>query len=101
MPTPESAVDRVLKSLASQSFKQGSDVRTAVRNQTLKTLQPRELTLDQIGCVLRSVAEGVTAGVATREIKVEKVLVPHRRRHGRRVSQGRRDEQRRLAQADG
>jgi ElaB/YqjD/DUF883 family membrane-anchored ribosome-binding protein len=68
-------VDQVLKSLASQSMKQGSNVRTAVRNLTLKALQQRELTLDQIGKVLRSVTEGVTLGVAKREIKVEKTLL--------------------------
>jgi len=67
-------VDQVLKSLASQSIKQGSDVRVAVRDLTLKALQQRELTLDQIGKVLRSVTEGVTLGVARREIKVEKAL---------------------------
>jgi hypothetical protein len=67
-------VDQVLKSLASQSIKQGSDVRTAVRNLTLKALQQRELTLDQIGKVLRSVTEGVTLGVSNRELKVEKTL---------------------------
>jgi ElaB/YqjD/DUF883 family membrane-anchored ribosome-binding protein len=68
-------VDQVLKNLASQSMKQGSNVRTAVRNLTLKALQQRELTLDQIGKVLRSVTEGVTLGVAKREIKVEKTLL--------------------------
>jgi ElaB/YqjD/DUF883 family membrane-anchored ribosome-binding protein len=67
-------VDQVLKNLASQSIKQGSNVRAAVRNLTLKALQQRELTLDQIGKVLRSVTEGVTLGVAKREIKVEKAL---------------------------
>lgn len=67
-------VDQVLKNLASQSMKQGSNVRTAVRNLTLKALQQRELTLDQIGKVLRSVTEGVNLGVVKREIKVEKAL---------------------------
>ena len=68
-------VDQVLKSLASQSMKQGGNVRTAVRNLTLKALQQRELTLDQIGKVLRSVTQGATLGVAKREIKVEKALL--------------------------
>jgi len=67
-------VDQVLKSLASRSIKQGSNVRATVRDLTLKALQQRELTLDQIGKVLRSVTEGVTLGVAKREIKVEKAL---------------------------
>ncbi|MEO8507370.1 MAG: DUF6781 family protein [Betaproteobacteria bacterium] len=74
MANPAFDVDQVLKSLASQSVKQGSDVRAAVRNLTLKALQQRELTLDQIGKVLRSVTEGVTLGVAKRELKVEKTL---------------------------
>jgi len=74
MATPAFDVDQVLKSLASQSIKQGSDVRAAVRNLTLKALQQRELTLDQIGKVLRSVTEGVTLGVSNRELKVEKTL---------------------------
>lgn len=67
-------VDQVLKSLASQSIRQGSNVRMAVRDLTLKALQQRELTLDQIRRVLRSVTEGVTLGVAKREMKVEKAL---------------------------
>jgi hypothetical protein len=74
MANPAFDVDQVLKRLASQSIKQGSDVRAAVRNLTLKALQQRELTLDQIGKVLRSVTEGVTLGVAKRELKVEKTL---------------------------
>jgi hypothetical protein len=67
-------VDQALKILASQSIKQGSNVRAAVRSLTLKALQQRELTLEQIAKVLRSVTEGVTLGVARREIKVEKAL---------------------------
>ncbi len=67
-------VDQVLKTLASQSIKQGGNVRATVRDLTLKALQQRELTLKQIGNVLRSVVEGVHLGVAKREIKVEKAL---------------------------
>ena len=67
-------VDQVLKTLASQSIKQGGNVRTTVRDLTLKALQQRELTLQQIGNVLRSVVEGVHLGVAKREVKVEKAL---------------------------
>ena len=67
-------VDQVLKSLASQSMKQGSNVRAAVRDLTLKALQQRELSLEQIRKVLRSVTEGVNIGVATREMKVEKAF---------------------------
>jgi len=74
MTNPAIDVDQVLKSLASQSVKQGSDVRAAVRDLTLKAMQQRELTLVQIRKVLRSVTEGVNLGVANRELKVEKVL---------------------------
>ncbi len=56
MTNPAIDVDQVLKSLASQSMKQGSNVRAAVRDLTLKALQQRELSLEQIRKVLRSVA---------------------------------------------
>jgi hypothetical protein len=74
MNNPTMDVDEVLKRLASQSMKQGGNVRVAVRNLTLKALQQRELTLEQIRKVLRSVTEGVSLGVGKREVKVEKVL---------------------------
>jgi hypothetical protein len=67
-------VDQVLKTLASQSIKQGGNVRATVRDLTLKALQQRELTLNQIGKALRSIVEGVHLGVAKREMKVEKAL---------------------------
>jgi ElaB/YqjD/DUF883 family membrane-anchored ribosome-binding protein len=74
MPNPATDIDQVLKSLASQSIKQGRDVRATVRNLTLKSLQQRELTLEQIRKVLRSIIEGVSLGVGKREMKVEKAL---------------------------
>lgn len=74
MKSPVIDVDQALKRLASQSVKQGSNVRTTVRDLTLKALQQRELTLNQIRKVLRSVTEGANLGVATGELKVEKVL---------------------------
>ena len=74
MANPATSVDDVLKALATQSIKQGRDVRATVRNLTLKSLQQRELTLEQIRKVLRSVVEGVSLGVGTREMKVEKAL---------------------------
>ena len=74
MTNAASDVDQVLKTLASQSIKQGSNVRATVRDLTLKALQQRELTLNQIGKVLRSIVEGVHLGVAKREMKVEKAL---------------------------
>jgi hypothetical protein len=74
MTNAASDVDQVLKTLASQSIKQGSNVRATVRDLTVKALQQRELTLNQIRKVLRSIIEGVHLGVAQREIKVEKAL---------------------------
>ena len=74
MSTPSTDIDHVLKSLASESIKQGGNVRAAVRDLTLNAMQQRELTLDQIRKVLRSVAVGVNLGVADREVKVEKAL---------------------------
>ena len=74
MPNLTTDIDQVLKSLASQSIKQGRDVRATVRNLTLKSLQQRELTLEQIRKVLRSIIEGVSLGVGKREMKVEKAL---------------------------
>ena len=74
MTIPAIDVDEVLKTLASQSVKQGRNVRTAVRDVTLKALQQRELTLDQIRKVLQSITEGVNLGVSKREINVEKAL---------------------------
>jgi hypothetical protein len=66
--------DDVLKRLASESARQGRNLRVTVRNLTLKALQRRELTLDQIRNVLENVTVGVTLGVVDREINVEKVL---------------------------
>ncbi len=74
MTSSTNDVDQVLKTLASQSIKQGGNVRATVRELTLKALQQRELSLQQIGKVLRSIVEGVHLGVAKRELKVEKAL---------------------------
>src|SRR5487761_2550444 len=74
MTNPANDVDQLLKSLASQSIKQGSNVRATVRSLTLQALQQRELTLDHIRRVLRSITDGATLGVGKREIKVENAL---------------------------
>jgi ElaB/YqjD/DUF883 family membrane-anchored ribosome-binding protein len=74
MPSVATSVDDLLKSLASQSIRQGREVRATVRNLTLKSLQQRELTLEQIRKVLQSIVEGVSLGIGKREIKVEKAL---------------------------
>ena len=74
MTSSATDVDQVLKSLASQSIKQGSNVRVAVRDLILKALQQREFTLEQIRKILRSVTEGVSSGVDKREAKAEQAL---------------------------
>jgi len=56
--------DELLKQLASESVKQGENLRVAVRDLTLQALQTRELTLDQIKQVIRSVTEGVNQSLS-------------------------------------
>src|SRR5262245_36927411 len=67
-------VDEVLKKLASEAVKQGDNLRTNVRDLTLRALQTRELSLTQIRQVLKSVATGVNLGAAKAKIDVEKPL---------------------------
>lgn len=74
MLNPGPDTDELLKKLASESTRQGKNLRITIRNLTLKALQRRELTLEQIRNVLESVSAGVTLGVADREMKVEKLL---------------------------
>jgi len=66
--------DDVLRNLASEAVKQGENVRTTVRDLTLKALQARELSLGQIKQVLKSVTAGVNLGAADAKIDVEKTL---------------------------
>lgn len=74
MKNPAVETDDVLKRLASESARQGKNLRTNVRMLTLKALQRRELTLEQIKGVLENVTVGVTLGVVDREMNVEKAL---------------------------
>ncbi len=74
MPDHETNTDLLLKNLATQSVRQSRDVRATVRNLTLKSLQQRELTLEQIRRVMRSILEGVSLGLGKREAKIEKTL---------------------------
>ena len=67
-------IDEVLKKLAGESIKRSETVRAAVRDLTLKALQRRELTLDQIKQVLESITEGVNLGAVKRGINIEKAL---------------------------
>ncbi len=66
--------DEVLKGLAQESVKQGENLRMAVRELTLSALRGRELTVDQITRVVRSVTEGVNLGAAGAKVDAERVL---------------------------
>jgi hypothetical protein len=66
--------DEMLKSLARESVKQGENLRSAVRELTLKALKSRELTLSEIKRVIRTVTEGVNMGAATAKVDPERVL---------------------------
>ena len=69
------AGEDILKTLASETVKQGENLRTSVRNLTLQALESRELTLEHIKGVLGSISAGVNLGLvqrgpdATRAIK--------------------------------
>jgi len=67
-------VDEVLKHLASEAVSQGGNLRANVRDVTINALQARELSLNQIREVLRSVTEGINSGVAEAKYDVEKPL---------------------------
>src|SRR5678815_476421 len=66
--------DEVLKATARESVKQGENLRAAVRELTLGALRSRELTLGEIKRVVRSVTEGVSAGVANSKLDPGDVL---------------------------
>src|SRR5438045_1118084 len=66
--------DEVLKGLARESVKQGENLRSAVRELTLSALRGRELTVDQIKRVVRTVTEGVNLGAATSKLDADQVL---------------------------
>jgi hypothetical protein len=66
--------DEMLKGLARESVKQSENLRSAVREMTLKALKGRELTLSQIKRVVKAVTEGVNLGAANTKIDAERVL---------------------------
>lgn len=66
--------DEVLKGLASQSVKQGENLRGTVRELTLNALRGRELTLEQIKRVVKTVTEGVNLGVAGSKMDAERAM---------------------------
>ena len=53
----------MLKSMAAQAVKQHEQIRTTIRDLTLKTLQARDLSLEQINSVVRNITAGVNIGV--------------------------------------
>jgi hypothetical protein len=55
--------DEMLKTMAAEAVKRQAQVRSAVRDVTLKALHARELGLAQINAVVRSVTAGVNAGL--------------------------------------
>jgi hypothetical protein len=74
MPTSPIDTDELLRKLASESVKNGENLRAAVRDLTLKALQSRELSLGQIKQVLKSVTEGINLGAGGAGIDVERSL---------------------------
>ena len=60
--------DEMLKTMVAEAVKQQTQIRSAVRNITLKALQARELGLDQINSVVRNVTQGVSAGLGARSM---------------------------------
>ena len=55
--------DEMLKSMAAEAVKQHEQTRTTIRDLTLKTLQARDLSLEQINGVIRNITAGVNIGV--------------------------------------
>jgi len=74
MVKPPFDADAALKKMASESVKQGENLRSTIRDLTLNALRNRELTLTQIKQVLKSVSEGVNAGAMAPGLDVEKSL---------------------------
>jgi ElaB/YqjD/DUF883 family membrane-anchored ribosome-binding protein len=66
--------DELLKQLAAESVKQGTNLRKAVRDLTLESLQLRELSLDQIKRVVRNIGEGINLGLAAQKTDAGKAL---------------------------
>jgi hypothetical protein len=65
--------DEMLKTMVAEAVKQQSQIRSDVRDITLKALQARELGLAQINTVVRNVTAGVNAGL-TDKSNIEKAF---------------------------
>jgi hypothetical protein len=63
MNAPAVNPDEMLKAMVAEVVKQQTQIRSAVRDITLKALQARELGVTQINTVVRNVTEGVNAGL--------------------------------------
>ena len=66
MQFPDFKTDEALKAMAARAVEQSEQVRVVVRDLTLKALETRDLSLDQVGSVVRSVTEGVNLGAGTK-----------------------------------
>ena len=55
--------DEMLKSMAAEAVKLHEQIRTTIRDLTLKALQTRDLSLEQINGVVRNITAGVNIGV--------------------------------------
>jgi hypothetical protein len=66
--------DEMLKSMAAQAVKQHEQVRTSIRDLTLKALQMRDLSLEQINSVVRNIIAGGNIGVGEGRTDTQKTL---------------------------
>jgi len=66
--------DEMLKSMAAQAVKQHEQIRMSIRDITLKALQVRDLSLDQINGVVRNVTAGVNIGVGEHKTDAQQIL---------------------------
>jgi hypothetical protein len=63
-----------LKTMAAESVRHGENLRSTVRDLTLKAMESRELTVARIEEVVRSVTEGVSLGSESVRGRTEKIL---------------------------
>ena len=66
--------DELLRKMASEAVRKGEEVRTTVRDLTLKSLQGRDVTLSQIKNALKAVTEGVNLGAAKSPVDAERLI---------------------------
>ena len=87
--------DAIAKMFSEATAKQGEALRKAVSDATLKALQGRELTMENIKKVLKTVTTAATAGAGKNVARLgghRSHAGQGRRRHGRRAAEGRRGE---------